>query len=206
MHRVINYILSFPYIYKLFINCLKNKKTDLYGDYINVPEKSKVMDIGCGPAQVLDRIPDSVEYHGFDLSETYIRAATKKYNHRNAFFKCAPVESETLEPSLVGSFDMVLALGVLHHINDEAASRLLQLAKTAMKDKGVLITHDPCFLRQQQKLMAKTLARMDRGKYVRYPDQYESLVASFFSDQVETFVRNDALRLPYNIIVMRMVK
>lgn len=199
------FILSFPTVYNLVQNGLISKEADLYGRFINVPENAKVLDIGCGPAQVLERIPPSVEYHGFDLSDIYIRAAAEKYKHRNAFFKCSQVRSETLKPEMAGTFDMVLALGVIHHIDDADALSLMRLAKAALKENGVLVTNDVCF-QPRQKIIAKMLAKMDRGEYVRYVDHYNSLAEQVFCGQVRTFILDDALRLPYNTIIMRMVK
>ena len=38
---------------------------------------SKVLDVGCGPAEILDSLP-TVKYFGYDINSTYINYAKKK--------------------------------------------------------------------------------------------------------------------------------
>jgi SAM-dependent methyltransferase len=200
-----NVLLSFSGVYNLLQNGLTKDEPGFYRQYINVPEGAKVLDIGCGPARVLGRMPESVEYHGFDPSEAYIKAAAGKYGRRRAFFKCATAGEETLGSEHVGTFDMVLALGVMHHIDDGEALKLLRLAESALRDEGVLVTVDVCFVPGQNPV-ARFLARMDRGKHVRAPEGYRLLAEDVFGGRVEAFQRDDLLRLPYNHIIMRMTK
>ena len=40
-------------------------------------DKSTVLDIGCGPADILDSLP-SVKYFGYDINSNYINHAKKK--------------------------------------------------------------------------------------------------------------------------------
>jgi SAM-dependent methyltransferase len=93
-----------------------------------------------------------------------------------------------------GSFDLVLATGILHHLDDSRALSLFELARKALKPTGRLITFDGCFVAGQPKL-AKFVVSRDRGAFVRQPEQYSRLASASFG-KVETFVRHDLLRIP----------
>jgi SAM-dependent methyltransferase len=109
-----------------------------------------------------------------------------------------PVEQLVVEePS---SFDLVMANGVLHHLDDAQAKAMLRIAGTALRPNGRLVTLDGCFV-PGQSWVARTLLRMDRGKYVRTQPAYEALARSCFA-QVEASVRHDLLNLPYTLLIM----
>ena len=101
-----------------------------------------MLDIGCGPAEILGELPDDVTYLGFDLSETYIKAAQKRWGARGTF-RCAPVDAVTVRE--LPQVDVVLAVGVLHHLDDGDAERLFTLAGSTLAPGGRVITYDPCF-------------------------------------------------------------
>ena len=48
--------------------------------YITKPNV-KVLDIGCGPAEILSTLPN-IQYYGFDINPIYINSAKKKYEHK----------------------------------------------------------------------------------------------------------------------------
>src|SRR5260221_13614944 len=79
--------------------------------YVRPRAGDRVLDIGCGPADILESLP-AVEYHGFDLSAVYIEAARKRFGTRGQF------HVEMVNAELVKKyrhFDLGLAKGVLHH-------------------------------------------------------------------------------------------
>ena len=78
-----------------------------------------------------------VEYLGFDLSSTYIETARKRFPR--AQFICERVSRFSVAEQQKG-FDVVLALGVVHHLDDQEARQLFQVAYDALKTGGKLIT------------------------------------------------------------------
>jgi len=167
-------------------------------EYVRPVPGARILDIGCGTAAILDYLPQEVEYEGYDLSARYIEHARKKYGPRGRFF-CERVSGLSLrEPH---RFDIVLASGVLHHLNDDEAGDLFKVAALGLRPSGVLITHDNVYVEGQSR-MARYLISKDRGSHVRTPAQYEALARSVFS-HAETATRHDLLRIPYTHFFMR---
>jgi 2-polyprenyl-3-methyl-5-hydroxy-6-metoxy-1,4-benzoquinol methylase len=164
--------------------------------YVRPREGDKVLDIGCGTAHILECLPP-VEYHGFDSSEEYVSAARQKYGSRG-HFTCGMVKHQTLLG--LPQFDIALAIGVLHHLDDPEAISLFSLARSALKPGGRLVTFNPCY-GEGQSTIAKLIVGMDRGQNVRDREGYKGLARSVFSD-VRPDVRHDMVRMPYTHIVL----
>ena len=170
----------------------------LLAEYVIPAPGDKILDIGCGPADVLNYLP-SVNYTGLDISPEYICSAKKRFGSKGRFccgdVGLAPIEGEQ------GTFDLVLATGVIHHLDDVQAARLFDMARLALRPSGRLVTYDGCYVPQQSRI-ARWLLAKDRGKFVRTREEYLRLAATRFS-KVESHLRHDLLRVPYTHLIMR---
>lgn len=133
-----------------------------------------VLDIGCGPADLLEYLP-VVNYWGFDISQSYIDHAVKKFGSRG-HFSCKILTAEEL--TSLPKFDVVVASGVLHHMSDDVAKSFLNIAFSALNPGGRLVTVDPCWESGQHPI-ARFLIANDRGLNVRTRFGYDQLAASF---------------------------
>jgi SAM-dependent methyltransferase len=172
-------ILNHPFVYNLFQRVMgaKDGRTLLATKFIRAQSGMDVLDIGCGPAEILDYLP-AVNYWGFDISESYIQQATAHYGVKGTF-TCKILTEDDLKD--LPRFDLVLAIGLLHHLDDDTATRLLQIAHKALKQSGRLITVDPCF-EAGQNSFARYLISKDRGQNVRTRESYAKLVSTVFSE------------------------
>jgi 2-polyprenyl-3-methyl-5-hydroxy-6-metoxy-1,4-benzoquinol methylase len=192
-------VLSLPTAYTLFeraIGALKGRATVLR-ESVRPRPGQRILDIGCGPGDVLGFLPPGVRYVGFDESKAYIHAARTRFGHRGEFY-CERVEEKNLENH--ASFDIVLAFGILHHLDDTEALHLFRLAHHALKPGGSLFTLDGCYTPNQSPL-ARWLLSMDRGKNVRTEEGYRELAATTFAD-VRLVLRHDLFRIPYTLLVL----
>ena len=194
-------VLSSPRVYDFLqvIMGAHSARWELVREHVRPFSGYRILDIGCGTARILDYLPD-IEYHGFDLSRRYIDEATQRYGARG-HFNCALVQQpviDHLEP-----FDIVMATGVLHHLDDEQAVGLIKLAHSALLAGGRLVTIDPCYA-SDQNAVSRFLVSRDRGQNVRAAEQYRVLACAVFS-QVKGVVRHRAW-IPYTHWIMECQK
>lgn len=194
-------ILSHPLVYSAFQSLMGAHKfrTNFVAQFVRPFSGMAILDIGCGPADILAYLPN-VEYWGFDISERYIERAGNAFGTRG-HFRCKQLEVDDLDE--LPKFDVALAIGLLHHIDDQVALNVLQLADQALKPGGRLLTVDPC-LDPSQSSIARFLVRHDRGQNVRDKGGYEALALSVFKAP-NVVVRHQAW-IPYTHCIMECQK
>lgn len=195
-------ILSTSFVYDLLQNIMgaSRIRSELVDEFIRPAQGMRILDIGCGTGQILENLPNYVEYVGFDVSQEYIDAAKNKYGHR-ALFKLKHITLQDLD--ILPKFDIVLIFGVLHHLDDDQARKIISIAYEALNYGGKLITIDPCFVNNQNKI-AKLLISYDRGQNVRRKDDYLKIFDKQFSS-TQASIRNRKW-IPYTHIISESIK
>jgi SAM-dependent methyltransferase len=193
----LNSPLALPALYTLFREGIGGAEVNrtYVREFIQPFPNARILDIGCGPGVILDYLPRYVEYVGYDINPRYIRFSQKKHGARGSFH-CSDVGKL---PEF-GKFDIVLATGVLHHLDDHEAAALLKTAADQLRPGGYLVTFDNAYVEGQARL-ARWLISMDRGKHVRTPEGYQDLARPFFST-LQSAVRHDLLRIPYTHFIV----
>jgi cyclopropane fatty-acyl-phospholipid synthase-like methyltransferase len=195
-------ILDRPFFYD-FYNLLigaNYRSRVLVRDYIRPRPGDRILDLGCGPGSMMPFLPDCC-YVGVDVNESYIISAQKRYGHRGEFI-CQRVSHQSVQQ--LGAFDVVLALGVVHHLDDVEAQHLFRAGRAALKPAGRMITNDGCRVPGQSFAQQYMLSR-DRGRFVRTEEEYLELARSWFSE-VRAHLREDLLRIPYTHLILECVR
>tara|TARA_B110000967_G_scaffold197059_1_gene228361 strand:+ start:5280 stop:5894 length:615 start_codon:yes stop_codon:yes gene_type:complete len=170
-------LINNPIIYMIFQKIMSGTSFRKKIIKKNIRNKNKkVLDIGCGPAEILEYIPSAV-YYGFDIDRRSINYAKNKFKNNNYHFFCKRFEKDDLKR--LPKFDYVILFGILHHIDNVEAKNILYLCKKVMKKNAILLTEDPIFIKKQN-LIAKFLITRDRGMNVRIKDDYTNLVKTHF--------------------------
>lgn len=193
-------------IYTSFQNLVgATKARKLIVEKLEINPGDKILDIGCGPADILEYLPEHAEYTGIDNNRNYIDSAKNRFNKRGKFF-CEEISAELLKNTIIetDSFNVVLAFGILHHLTDYKAICLFELANAVLIKGGKLITLDGCFT-EEQPLITKMILKMDRGDFVRTKEEYLKLASQNFVD-IRTEISSNLLNIPYTLIVMKGIK
>ena len=171
-------------------------------EYVPREPGNRILEIGCGPGTFLPylHLRDSDNYLGFDINEKYIQRAKTRFPQ--AQFVCARVSRYALAER--GSFDTVLAMGIVHHLDDREAEQLFHIAHDALKPGGKLVTVDGVRTTDQSAIARWLLAR-DRGEFVRNEDGYVSLASQAFPT-VHATVRSDLIRIPYSHLILECIR
>jgi cyclopropane fatty-acyl-phospholipid synthase-like methyltransferase len=159
-----------------------------------------VLDIGCGTGISLKFLAQTVGYIGVDINSGYIDYAKRKYGTRGRF-EVADATRPDFE--LATALDRVMSLGVLHHVSDDAASRLVRNAVKCLKPGGAFLSIDPCYAPGQSRA-AKFFIDHDRGRHVRTEAKYREIFAGLCVDYI--IVVSDMMRIPYTQIIARVRK
>lgn len=190
-----------PVVYRAWGRLVGGKDRARFArEHVRAEEGQRVLDIGCGPADILEYLPP-VDYTGFDANPDYIATATRNYGNRGRFY-CQRVSHESGAAN--EAFEIVLALGVLHHLDDAEAEQLFRLAHAALVPGGRLVTLDGVYVNGQNRIARLIIAR-DRGEHVRDERGYRAIADRVFSN-VTPVVRTDLLNIPYTHLILECEK
>jgi SAM-dependent methyltransferase len=155
----------------------------------------KVVDVGCGPGDLLRHLPMGVEYVGVDHSSAYIATAAHQFRDRPRATFIAGSATNLAGDSRVRNADVVIFHGVLHHLNDDEALHALTAARDALAPGGLAVALEPCFLLRQG-AVSRWLMNRDRGADIRDEQQWRDLVARVFPAW-RARVLTHLIRIPY---------
>ena len=196
LHRVLNRAGVYGALQRLLLR--SGSRERYVCEFVRPFPGCRILDIGCGPADILEYLPQNLgAYAGFDMNPGYIEAAQRRWGGRGSF-RCEKVEAATIGER--GAHDIVLANGIVHHLDDAEAARLFEVAQLALKPGGRLVTYDNVYV-EGQHWFARWLIGRDRGKAVRTRAAYEALARASFP-RVDSAILHDTLRVPYTILVM----
>src|SRR5262245_13014241 len=116
-------LVTIPGVYKGLMTALGSEraKARLAAELYRAEPGAKVLDVGCGPASIFPYLP-AVNYTGMDLNPKHIEYAISKYGSKGRFL-IGDVSRQLREEE--GTFDLVIASALLHHLDDRHARDLL---------------------------------------------------------------------------------
>jgi len=195
--------LKVPFVYNAFqaavgATALRRR---LIQRHVRPKPNDKVIEIGCGSAPALHWLPN-VEYIGFDVNAECIALARRTYGSRATF---VVGDSYSVQNDLrFRNADIVMAIGLLHHLDDEDAANCIRFACEALKTNGRFVCHEPCWI-PNQGAISKYVMSMDRGRNIRSEQQYRQLAVKVFKN-VDAWIDTTPLRIPYVSIVLECEK
>jgi SAM-dependent methyltransferase len=195
-------LVTIPAVYKGLMAALgaERAKARLARELYRVAPGSKVLDVGCGPASLFPYMP-KVDYTGMDLNPKHIAYANAAYGDQGRFLVGdASINLQEEE----GTFDLVIASALLHHLDDDRARGMLDRLCRLLKPGGRIITFDNVWL-EKQNPVAWSLNKLDSGLNVRFEAGYRDLVAGL-PVTVEGRVFSDLLRIPYDHFSMILTR
>ena len=195
--------LKRPTVYNVFSAAVGGNvlRRSLIQNHIRARPGDKVIDIGCGSAQVLRYLPH-VDYLGIDINPDYIAFARRTYGSKGTFL-VGDTQAFRGEPRFKDA-DIAMAFGLLHHLDDEDAVHSVQFAHDVLRAQGRFVCHEPCWI-PNQGAFSKYVMSIDRGRSIRTEEQYRQLAGKIFK-KVDARVNTHPLRIPYVTIVLECEK
>lgn len=166
--------------------------------FFDVPDGSRILDLGCGYGDSAYFYADRCSYVGVDANENYINEARRRNSKNKAEF----IVGDISDPEVLdrGPYDLVMIVGVLHHLNSDQVIALAKSSQQLIAPHGRLVALENVFT-PDQKLSARLMIAVDRGRYVRDSEGYTGLLSKGFTN-VEAEVVNGLLRIPYTHVVL----
>jgi SAM-dependent methyltransferase len=192
-------VLANPVVYEAFHTLIGARRwmRRFADETIRARAGERVLDIGCGPAALLRYLPD-VTYIGLDRNEADIALARRTYGERGRFI-CDDVGS--FAGHALAPVDVAVAIGLLHHLDDDLAGQLLRSAAATLKPGGRLITADPCY-HGAQSAIQRFVVSHDRGMHVRPFERYVELCGAILPQPKATF-EHGHVPFPYSICIVQ---
>ena len=197
---IIEKILSHPLAYKFHSSMVDREKFAAIQKIRKDFGGLKVLDIGCGPGNNV-RLFTGADYTGIDINEDYIARARK--NQPSLRFLVGDAEEIEWERT----FDVISFNSFFHHIDDRKALRILEKAKSSLKEEGLIIIQD-ALLPRKGEWYHRLMSKLDRGDYFRNLEQWKMLVkeAGFFLRQSDFYELKVFGIKGYHIILMALGK
>jgi SAM-dependent methyltransferase len=164
---------------------------------LGITAGTRLLDIGCGTGELVRYLPAGVDYLGYDPNPAYVTQARRRHGTHAQFLE----GSAKNPPDTRGYFDLILATGVLHHLDDSEVGRLLDQVSECLAPAGAFVALDPV-LHEGQSWISRFLVGRDRGLHVRTTEGYLALFDRH-ALEAESELFTDLLRLPYSHLMIR---
>lgn len=150
-----------------FVLGLYKKRNALMSEWGLLTTQPTVLDVGCGTGHY-SHITEG-EYLGIDMNESYICHARRRHpGGRRSFLAMSVDEVSRLDRS----FDLVLMVDILHHLDDAQCNSLL--ATIAGMAPRHLLSFEPVL--DQTNPVGKWMVASDRGRHMRSSEGVRGLL------------------------------
>jgi|WetSurMetagenome_2_1015567.scaffolds.fasta_scaffold00689_11 ubiquinone/menaquinone biosynthesis C-methylase UbiE len=135
---------------------------------------TNVLDVGCGTGHFSDCFKGF--YIGVDINPSYLEKAPS--NDQCTYL----VSDAAFLPFKPEQLSLVFTLGVLHHLNKSARTKMLNEMWRICKTGGHLLIIDGLVPSNRLNLLGYVLAKFDRGRF--------KIHAAKFSEMIDSFIPN----------------
>jgi SAM-dependent methyltransferase len=164
-------ILALPWLYDwvrpFFIGYIDHRRL---AGFCGIGPNDHVFDLGCGTGQLVPHLRCR-KYLGVDVDVFALKRAGR-FATPNIRFLAGESWDEAvreLDPTIV------LMIGVVHHVSDADFAAIVDRIRRVGPAARRLVTFEATYFPRQP--LSNLLSRLDRGRFVRYPDEYEALFA-----------------------------
>lgn len=198
-------ILRYPQAYKYFQICygMSKLRRILLTEYIAPEKGDKILDIGCGTADILDNFQTGIEYTGIDINERYLAYDKKHYvNRPQTAFINADVKAFLEKTDL--KYDFILFLGSSQNFDDAMLEFCYGKCYEILNKGGKLVIVDGVYT-EDTNAIERFLMKNNRGPHIRVLEGWKDLVSRCFTN-VSYSVRKDLEHFPNCQVIMVATK
>ncbi len=159
---------------------------------LGVRPGGSALDFGCGTGLFAPTFRRAgLRYTGYDIDPRLVAYARRLY--REARFVSSDAELRAAAP-----FDLIVANCCFHHIADDTLSDELARMRRLLAEGGAFVMIDIILQEPDHSFLHRQFMKLERGLYVRRPDQYRAIVERHFRVRRVDQDRGHVLSLPQN--------
>lgn len=166
--------ITFLYLRKIIEFNFRTQKKIIKDVIKNIGTNKKVLDIGCGTGEFSGLFTQD-DYNGIDISPRYINHAKK--NSRGNFQVMNAMDLQFTDQS----FDFILIMAILHHLDNTQAHKVISEAKRVLKTNGKILIIEDAKIKNLENSAVKFFQKFDKGDFIRTPENYKKLVDGDFN-------------------------
>lgn len=167
MFYKLQFFLAYLSIRILTFNYFAIRK--VLNDFIKTHPYNRLLDFGCGIG-ILASIFPKKKYVGFDLDSEAISYA-KEINPGYNFLVGDATTFKFKE-----KFDLIIVVGVLHHLNDKEVRSAMKIMSRLLSEKGSIVIIEAIPPIYKWNILGQFLRALDNGHFVRSIDSYRALI------------------------------
>ena len=134
----------------------------------------RILDVPCGTGILMHCCKPSI-YVGADIDANRVFDAECRYPEE------AFVVSDASALSFAeGNFDLILAAGLFHHVDDKVSAAILSEFRRVLAPGGKIVVIEAIWPRNKFNVIGYVGRKLDQGKFVRHAAAYETLFRQFF--------------------------
>lgn len=114
-----------------------HRRFDWFADRARDFSARRILEIGCGLGDAAHAVAASTgaEVLGIDLSSSFVEAASRRFSMPNLSYRVVDIWSSEFDA--LGSFDMVMGNGILHHLRPDLIKVLARLRSLSTPNGGL---------------------------------------------------------------------
>ena len=199
MEKYLLNILQGPFVYNLQQNIFgaNDLKRSVIESEVDLLEIKTVLDLGCGIGDSTRLFENfDINYLGIDLSKSRIDYAKNNFKSEKNMFKQISVQAFQAEEV----FDLVLCFGLIHHLSETEAIKLIkEINRKELKFKKIIFL-DPVKVKRQG-IIATIFHKLDIGQNIKTQEGYKKYFKNF-NIKSEIVYSNKIIKLPIHKVTI----
>jgi 2-polyprenyl-3-methyl-5-hydroxy-6-metoxy-1,4-benzoquinol methylase len=164
--------------------------------------QTNILEVGCSTGNIAQAFVKNrnINYTGIDVDNAAIQYAKhsflKKTNFRFLHIDLRDFKRETTK-----RYDYILFAGIIHHIDDSMAIKLLNTAIGLLSDDGIVVVVEPVLPEKNDPKFIHYYMKLEQGAYVRSAKKMLMLIKSVSGLSLENATTQYVNATPFNFPV-----
>ena len=191
-------LLNIPEVFNFYEKLVGDRKYKKFisKHFLEISSNHSVLDVGCGPGNLIPFLPENIDYTGVDISKKYINYAKKKYKDKS--FICSSATEISIQDK---KFDSIIVDSVFMSLSDESAKIVTKITHSLLKPNGTLFLMDGCYV-DNGNFWANLLLSQERGNNIRREQNYREILSNFFLE-IHSEIHTNLYSIPYTKILLK---